>query len=705
VLASSSTIIPQTKPSPSPPVVFSQIPSPKHNNTLQQQQQQKQQQPAHSSTTQQKQPPIIKPSPSFSIASGPSSASAFAPVSKDDPFAFAYSDSFLGTNEEPAAGGLYNNNSDILDGLLQQQHEIRPTYNELQEDIVYGDTSHSNPTGYPPFTQHHQRQQEQHSQGYTDPVNAWSTYDNGSHAYQEPPKEESWAQDGIESHQWSEQDGASSYPQTQNSHAWAPETEQQEQRWPHEDFSNENPETFSQQLDEQVPQQWEAQGQSAADSYSWNPEEQSQGDGRDYSNEYGFEQKSVPGESSYAQEHSAGYTEEPVFTQENYQSYQNGSYQPVSQDYALTNGFPGPYENQAHPAVVSSMTTNSGYASPHPPLMSPPLHQPSVPITRPSSGPSYSEFSASSLTQDPLATKRRGHALATFGPGGSLVVIRPKRQDWFERDPVSGRSKAVQKVTPGEVLLGCTKDYLSQNVAQLYSALAGPFIGGKTKTKKTAVQTWVQECIAVSQSRGNTSQTRLWKLLNLLLDHDGVLLGSKDETVILPKLISLIKSDSSQPNSASPSTLESLQTLLLEGKRSEACDLALTQSRFAHALIIASHVDKATYGRAITGFANQEFLGPVTMAFSRSNNSTDSDHEYLPLHVLYGLLGGKGHQAGETLYFSPMHRSYWRDSSRYCKTENGCLEQDSSNNTRKPNTERLKCNFVARRRTGRRGTC
>jgi hypothetical protein len=131
------------------------------------------------------------------------------------------------------------------------------------------------------------------------------------------------------------------------------------------------------------------------------------------------------------------------------------------------------------------------------------------------------------------------------------------------------------------------------------------------------------------------------------LDHDGVLLGSKDEPVILPKLKDLIKSDAVKSR-AHPSTLETLQTLLMDGKRSEACDLALAQSRFSHALIIASHVDKATYGRVVSGFASHEFLGPVSMSISRSN-AADSEQDYLPLHVLYGLFGGKGHQAGKAL--------------------------------------------------------
>jgi hypothetical protein len=632
-VASSSTVLPHTKPSPSLPA-FSQAPSPKHSNT---QQQLEQQQPVHNAT--QQQPSIVKPSPSFSIASGPPSASAFAPVSKDDPFAFAYADSFLGKNEEPAPGHL-DTNSNVLDGLLNQ-HESHPTYNETQEDTVYNDASYPNPTQY---STHSQPQQEQYSQGYTNPEDTWATY--GS--LQEPPKES--VQDANETHHWSGQEGALANQQTENSQPWSHELAQQEQQWPHEDFSNDNAESFPQQLDEQVPQQWESQLQIVADPYSWNPEEQPQGDGRanNYSEDYGFEQNSAPGDSSDAQEHPAGYTEEPVFSQENTQSYHNAAYQACSHEY----GFTDPYENQAHRAVVLSMTTNSGHASPHPPFVSAPSQLSHVHITRSSNGPSNAELSvSSSSTRDPLSAKRKGHALATFGPGGSLVVIRPKCQDWFERDPSTGRSKPVQKVTPGQVLLGCTNDYLSPAVAQLYSASAGPFLGGKVKTKKTAVQTWVQDCIKMSQSRGNTSQARLWKLLNLVLEHDGVLLGSKDEAVILPKLLNLIKSDSVPSNSASPSTLESLQTLLLEGKRSEACDLALTQSRYAHALIIASHVDKATYGRAITGFANQEFLGPVAMAFSRSNNSTDLEHEYLPLHVLYGLFGGKGHQAGGALYF------------------------------------------------------
>lgn len=579
VTSTISPVIPPAKPSPSSPILSSQVPAPKNSNSTLQ-----------FST--------VKPSPSFSFASGPPSASAFAPVSKDDPFAFAYSDSFLGTtkNEEESAAGLQNE---------------YPVYSEVQEDIAYNYGSYSNPTEYSA----QQQQQGQYSQEHGNPMVAFSTYGDGSHVSQEQPIEA----DTTETQQWSGQALALPNQETNFPQGW----------------SRAN------------TQQWDQQEQIATDPYSSNAEEgQPQDNG--YSNEYGFGQESARVDSYYAEEHPTGYTEEPVFTQG---SIQTTAYQTASPEYDQRSGLTSSYENQPRSGPVSSIIATPGYANTQSPFLPPSSRQAPA---RPSSGPSFADFSASSsASRDPLSMKQKGHAVATFGPAGSLVLVRPKRQDWFERDPLTGRSKPVQKVTPGQVLLGCTKDYLSPAVAQLYPPeWVGPFIDGKkTKTKKTAVQTCVQDRVTISQSQGSASQTLLWKLLKLMVDHDGVLLGSKNEILILPRLIELIKSDSSDSKSGSTSTLESLQTLLLEGKRSEACDLALSQSRYAHALIIASHVDKATYGRAITGFTNQEFLGPVTMAFSRSNNSTDSQHEYLPLHVLYGLFGGKGHQAGELFYF------------------------------------------------------
>ena len=102
------------------------------------------------------------------------------------------------------------------------------------------------------------------------------------------------------------------------------------------------------------------------------------------------------------------------------------------------------------------------------------------------------------------------------------------------------------------------------------------------------------------------------------------------------------------------SSLDRLQSLLLSGKRREACHYALDQKMWAHAMIISSSMDKEVWKDVVNEFIHTE-LGvqvnnPAAPAlrsdFVPASPVQGSGNGRESMRVLYSLFSGQGTAAG-----------------------------------------------------------
>jgi hypothetical protein len=93
--------------------------------------------------------------------------------------------------------------------------------------------------------------------------------------------------------------------------------------------------------------------------------------------------------------------------------------------------------------------------------------------------------------------------------------------------------------------------------------------------------------------------------------------------------------------SLNPSSLDKIQGFLLRGERREAYHYALDEKLWAHAMIIASSIDKEAWKEVVNEFLKNELRpkSPVP--------STDNGRECL--RVAYSLFSGQGAAAGTSL--------------------------------------------------------
>jgi hypothetical protein len=108
-----------------------------------------------------------------------------------------------------------------------------------------------------------------------------------------------------------------------------------------------------------------------------------------------------------------------------------------------------------------------------------------------------------------------------------------------------------------------------------------------------------------------------------------------------------------------PSALEKIQEFLIRGERRQACHYALDEKLWAHAMVIASSIDRDAWQEAVKEFIRTE-LGPEDAEDDkpRSNNPrrgsllTPASNGRESLRAAYSLFAGQGATSGNifTLY-------------------------------------------------------
>jgi hypothetical protein len=90
------------------------------------------------------------------------------------------------------------------------------------------------------------------------------------------------------------------------------------------------------------------------------------------------------------------------------------------------------------------------------------------------------------------------------------------------------------------------------------------------------------------------------------------------------------------------SALDKLSDLLIQGERKKAYHHALDEKLWAHAMVIASSLDKDSFKEVVTEFVRTEF-GDAPGQSKTAINSTSNGRE--PLRVAYNFFAGQGANA------------------------------------------------------------
>lgn len=229
----------------------------------------------------------------------------------------------------------------------------------------------------------------------------------------------------------------------------------------------------------------------------------------------------------------------------------------------------------------------------------------------------------------------KGCPIFNFGFGGTIVSTFPKQIPRYS----AGQTMPMIKCSPGEVKLHAGR---TVSLEESVTSFPGPL---KTKSKKKEVLDWLQTRIlrlestqvpgtinAIFPDPHNRLEEKilLWKILRILVEHDGVLDGNAAaltavRSVLLPELtpgnhdhssfqpsnqalIGISRHDGSLKTSEPVHIegIEALRKILLQGEREKAVWHAVDQRLWPHAMLLASTLDTKVWKQVIQEFILQE---------------------------------------------------------------------------------------------------
>ncbi|PWY80927.1 hypothetical protein BO94DRAFT_548214 [Aspergillus sclerotioniger CBS 115572] len=233
---------------------------------------------------------------------------------------------------------------------------------------------------------------------------------------------------------------------------------------------------------------------------------------------------------------------------------------------------------------------------------------------------------------DPLE-RWKGAPIVKFGFGGAILSCSPKHIPRYS----AGQATPKIKSSPGEVKIHQLSDWIS--TPDTIVRHPGPL---KSKSKKKDLLAWLSSKIAAFENEGipessrlhpdsqkrNDEKILLWKVVRVLVEHDGVLEGSPDvqkslRQIIFPHLQdgdseqtyggSLPSFNTSQPldspsrpDAVDPQAIENVRNNLLLGEREKAVWGAVDHRLWGHAMIIASTMDKPVWKQVVQEFVRRE---------------------------------------------------------------------------------------------------
>ncbi|KAL8802905.1 MAG: hypothetical protein Q9182_003521 [Xanthomendoza sp. 2 TL-2023] len=235
---------------------------------------------------------------------------------------------------------------------------------------------------------------------------------------------------------------------------------------------------------------------------------------------------------------------------------------------------------------------------------------------------------------DPLE-RWKGAPIFKFGFGGIVVTSFPKHIPRY----AAGHGFPMIKCSPGEVRLQTGDRGTLEDVVTTFP---GPL---KSKSKKKELLEWLQKKIesleklqasVISSStlpdpvKRQDEKVLLWKIVKVLVEYDGtVTRNSKAEnavrSILCPEiaedkgtdaslvgsrgpLAGISKPEGSNPvtEPANPEAMESIRRLLLQGEREKAVWHAVDGRMWAHAMVLASTLDKSVWKQVLHEFTRLE---------------------------------------------------------------------------------------------------
>lgn len=266
----------------------------------------------------------------------------------------------------------------------------------------------------------------------------------------------------------------------------------------------------------------------------------------------------------------------------------------------------------------------------------------------------------------------KGCPIISFGFGGAIVTSFPKQIPRY----AAGQNTPMIKCSPGEVKLQDGKILpLDEDIA----SFPGPL---KSKGKKKDVIDWLQRRILKLENeerrtfssgvlpdprKRHEEKTLLWKIVRVLVEHDGVVDGNAsaekavrsilspeptqgDDAAVAPQSFNAplrgISPHGSHnvPDSGNLEAFEDLRKILLHGEREKAVWHAVDNRLWAHAMLLSSTLDKNIWKQVSQEFVRQEVktLGDNTESLAAlyqifAGNWDESIDELVPPSARAGL--------------------------------------------------------------------
>ncbi|KAG8532034.1 uncharacterized protein KY384_003670 [Bacidia gigantensis] len=259
----------------------------------------------------------------------------------------------------------------------------------------------------------------------------------------------------------------------------------------------------------------------------------------------------------------------------------------------------------------------------------------------------------------------KGCPIFSFGFGGRMVKMFPRQIPRY----ATGQKLPLIKCSPGEVMIDQGTTF---SLPESVKAFPGPL---KAKAKKKEVIDWLHrklrdmetnafpprigEMTLLDPTNNREERILLWKIMEIFVEYDGLIEGNAlaekaVRTLLSPELndgdaTSLPQNNFTAPptgitrqsnitnvhNSPEPDALEGIRKQLLRGEREQAAWHAVDHRMWAHAMLIASTLDKT-----ITKQITQEFVRQEVKTFGENTES---------LSVLYQVFAGNWEESVDEL--------------------------------------------------------
>ena len=197
------------------------------------------------------------------------------------------------------------------------------------------------------------------------------------------------------------------------------------------------------------------------------------------------------------------------------------------------------------------------------------------------------------------------HVRASFGPGGTLVVVLPHNLRAFQRAEVE-LSHVSESIGNTELAAG---------FVETVSEFPGPLMPGETP-KSVAVgyaTSQAEQCCVKQQVEegedGDAEKAKelcdealLWDFLVLLCQQNGVVVASDISELLTREKMTEIPSRTHMGSGNQEDALESIRQLLIAGRKRDALELACSRCLWGHALMLASKMDEQSRTYVINRF-------------------------------------------------------------------------------------------------------